>query len=101
MSRQNERKAQNAASLIRPSMVVKVCADCGAYAVGCYDMEQVKVGDYCPQHAKERGFCQHCGSELTQAEKDRADLGGYCVVCIPDQHEMDDDRYEWDEGLPL
>ncbi len=108
MSRANSRRSQNAASLIRPSMVVKVCADCGAYAVGCYDMEQVKIGDYCPQHAKERGFCTRCGSQLTELERRGMSPlfgSGLCGSCQPhlmhridfDDDELDDTYYDEDD----
>lgn len=79
MSRANQRRAQNAASLIRPSMVVKLCADCGAYAIACYDGELRHVADYCQQHAREHGYCPACGNVLTQAERDDPDNDGrYC-----------------------
>lgn len=70
MSRASQRRSQNAASLIRPSMIVKLCADCGAYAIACYDGELNRVANYCAQHAREHGYCPQCGNVLTQAERD-------------------------------
>jgi len=81
MSRQKERKSQNAASLIRPSMVVKLCQDCGAYAIACYDGELNRVGNYCQKHAMARGYCPLCGNELTQAERDDPNNpAGFCAA---------------------
>jgi len=103
MSRQKARKAQNAASLIRPSMVVKLCADCGAYAIACYDGELNHVADYCPKHARKHGYCPECGNVLTQAERaDPENSNGYCAaersrykVGLSAHPEWDDQ--DWDE----
>lgn len=72
------RKMQNAASLIDPRKLVKLCAHidaqsgltCGAYAIACYSFEYEHVADYCTRHAYAHGFCNHCGNELTQREKE-------------------------------
>ncbi len=72
------RRMQNAASLIDPRKLVKVCAHidaqsgltCGAYAIACYSMELEHVADYCKRHAYAHGFCSNCGNELTQREKE-------------------------------
>lgn len=99
------RKAQNAASLISPSRVVKLCVhvidanpsgrkvQCYAYARACYDAQGDYVGNYCPTHAREHGHCPTCGETLTQAEKDDPDDLGRCARHRP--HDPGDEW--WDE----
>ncbi len=95
MSRRNQRKSQNAGSLIRPSAVIKICADCGRYAKACYDLELVHVGDYCGAHAHVRGFCTRCGNKLTEAEKKRE--GTLCDACRLPRHDPFEDWEDWEE----
>ena len=107
MSRRKYRQAQNAASLIRPSAVVKVCQapliegstfKCGAYAIACYDGELNHVTDLCFHHRQVQGYCIHCGNALTDAEKQRKPHG-YCVACLPERvvRAWDDEARDDDE----
>lgn len=78
MSRASQRRSQNAASLIRPSMVVKLCQECGAYGRQCYDEQGDRAGIYCGKHCQEHGHCPECGETLTKAEAADPENEGHC-----------------------
>lgn len=80
MSRRNARKAQNAASLIRPSNITKFCDNCGRYAIACYDLEGNYVTDLCEEHRAKHGYCLKCGNELTSDEK--RNKPAWCEACL-------------------
>lgn len=112
MSRQKQRRSQNAASLISPSRVTRLCAHvismnpagqpviCYSYARACYDAQGDFTANYCALHCKVHGHCPECGETLTQAEKDDPDDHGRCArhrPHDPGDEWWDDDDEDWPE----